>query len=78
MAKGACPKCDKALTHATLEPIPIKQGRVTWKGVKIACPFCSSVLSVAIDPMQLRNEITADVVRSLSELLQEALASCRA
>lgn len=68
MAAGKCPGCGKAILRATLHPIDISQPfGSTWKGVTYNCTSCSTVLSVAIDPFALKNDIINGVVKKLRE-----------
>jgi uncharacterized protein with PIN domain len=54
---GKCPKCDTRLTKVKAEPIKLEGSSRSLKGVYYACPSCSSILSVEVDPFALVDEI---------------------
>lgn len=59
MAK--CPKCEKSLSSVNVEKLSIKAKPNNWKGIAYTCPWCSTVLSVTMDQVALKND-TADEV----------------
>lgn len=66
MAAGKCPGCGQIVLRATLHGIDIDYPfGTTWKGVTYNCPSCSTVLSVAIDPIALKTDIINGVVKKL-------------
>lgn len=67
MHTGKCPKCEKIIGHASLQPIDIKENfaRSSWLGVSMQCPFCNTVLSVGIDPIALKTDIVNEVKAAL-------------
>ncbi|WP_313226256.1 hypothetical protein [Stutzerimonas chloritidismutans] len=64
---GKCPKCEKILQNAHIEPIELKQGfnQATWNGAAISCPWCKTILSASIDPLAIK----ADIVNEIKKLL---------
>ncbi len=63
---GKCPKCEKVLTYATFSTPDIKElGGSSWKGISINCPYCYTVLSMAIDPIALKADIINGVKKAL-------------
>jgi uncharacterized protein with PIN domain len=66
MTHGKCPKCDHVLSHVKLDYVEIKvtDGK-TFHGANYLCPYCRTVLSVAIDPIALKAEIVFEVVKKL-------------
>ena len=59
---GKCPKCDKFLTSVNISDVDVKSnGRSAWKGISYNCPYCGSVLSVAIDPVALKTDTVAEI-----------------
>ncbi len=67
MHTGKCPKCEKAITHAALEAIDIKENFTTrsWLGVSMQCPYCRTVLSVGIDPIAVKTDLVNEIKRAL-------------
>jgi hypothetical protein len=53
---GICPKCDKPLSYVKAERIAVgpSSSQIEWHGVSFICPSCSSILSVSIDPVELK------------------------
>lgn len=63
---GKCPKCEKVLSYATFSTPDIKQaGGQSWKGVSINCPFCHTILSIAIDPIAIKSDIVSSIRKTL-------------
>ncbi len=62
---GKCPnaECAKVVSQVTIASVQCREvlGRVAWRGVSYACPFCNTILSVQIDPVALKT----DIVKSL-------------
>ena len=63
-----CPKCDKRIEHVNTEGISVNPQGKAAKGISYLCPLCSSVLSVAIDPVALNSDIRRDL-KELKELV---------
>ena len=79
---GKCPKCDKPLSYVEAEKIAVRQSseHIQWKGVSLICPSCSSILSVSIEPAELKAlnveavaEIQTYVRLSLDQSVRQAL-----
>jgi uncharacterized protein with PIN domain len=62
-----CPKCEAVLSTVHAEPITVKTETGDWRGVCYVCPACSSVLSVGIDPMTLRNDLLEELLKRLGK-----------
>lgn len=63
---GKCPKCEKLIMQANYSTPDIAQlGGRSWKGISINCPYCSTVLSMAIDPIAIKADIVADIRKLL-------------
>ena len=61
---GHCPNpnCGKRLGSANLEPITIKAGSSkSWHGAQYLCPYCRTILSVAIDPVALNDDLVHQI-----------------
>ena len=56
-----CPKCDKVISRVNLNDVSIEK----WRGVSYCCPFCFSVLSIAIDPVALKADTVGGVAAEL-------------
>ncbi len=54
---GKCPKCDTGISKVTAKPIKLEGAHINLKGVSYSCPWCSSILSVEVDPFSLVAEI---------------------
>jgi RNase P subunit RPR2 len=64
---GKCPHCETILTTAKADKVEIQSGRARFLGVSFACPSCSSVLSVQVDPIALQ----ADLISELKKEIQK-------
>ena len=62
-----CPKCEKLVSSVTLNDVTIG----TWRGVSYSCPFCFSVLSIAIDPVALKSDTISGVSDELTAVHQK-------
>jgi transcription elongation factor Elf1 len=62
-----CPKCSQFVSSATLSDVKIGK----WNGVAYSCPFCFSVLSVAIDPVALKSDTVSEVADELKTVHQK-------
>ena len=60
-----CHKCDNPLSYVNLENMSIHAKPQNWHGVAYVCPYCRSVLSVAIDPITLKNDTVTEIVDRL-------------
>ena len=62
---GTCPECGNLLTSVRIETVPMQSPGAPWHGIKYVCPFCNCVLSVAIDPFALKNDIVNEILKAL-------------
>jgi hypothetical protein len=53
---GKCPKCEKLIASVNANEIRVNSGTNSWVGITYNCPFCFTVLSVAIDPVALKTD----------------------
>lgn len=67
---GQCPKCGALCASVRCEHVDVRAGTTTWHGVSYSCPFCFAILSTGIDPVALKADIVADVVREMKKLLR--------
>lgn len=65
MAK--CPKCDASVTKVDLQNVSIKAKPNAWNGVAYCCSSCGCVLSVAIDPIAIKNDIVSEILEALGK-----------
>lgn len=66
MATGKCPKCDKIPASMVAEPIDAHvPGGKTYKGVNYLCPYCRAILGSGLDPLALKADTIAGVVKKL-------------
>ena len=65
MAK--CPKCEKTCSTIKLQEIDASSGlgATTWRGVYYCCPWCQTILGASLDPIAMKNDIAALVVKKL-------------
>lgn len=54
---GKCPKCEKPLRKLEAKVIPIESNTKKFDGVIYCCPYCDTIISAAIDPVLLANQI---------------------
>ena len=65
---GICPSCKGLVTQARCEGLDVNvPGGVSWKGISLQCPHCNTVLSVSIDPIAIKADIVADLLKSLQK-----------
>lgn len=65
MATGKCPKCEKTMPYIAFDTPQIKKGASAYKGVTYQCPYCHTVLAVAIDPIAIKGDIVSAIKRLL-------------
>ena len=65
---GNCPSCKAAITNVTAERVEVNvpMGQ-TWKGISYQCPLCRVILSVGIDPISLKVDTVAEVLKGLGK-----------
>jgi uncharacterized protein with PIN domain len=66
---GVCPYCKATVSKVmlegiTIEPNPTFDG-IPYNGVSYLCHSCHSVLGVGIDPVALKNDTVAGVLKGL-------------
>lgn len=63
-----CPKCEKSLTTAGISDLTVGSAfNKQWNGVAYTCPYCYTILSVAIDPIAIKTDIVREVLRGLGK-----------
>lgn len=64
---GKCPKCEKRLTHVNFSAMESRQGfgGNTLLAIAHTCPYCSTILSVQVDPIAVKT----DTIDGLAKLL---------
>ena len=66
ISQGKCPKCEKTMTSVAIEDVDVVVGlQSKWRGITYLCPHCKTVLSVGIDPVALKTDTIAGVVKAL-------------
>lgn len=59
---GKCPKCEKLISSVKINPI---EGRVGTQAklhcLAYCCPYCSTVLSVEIDPIAIKTDMVNEL-----------------
>ena len=67
---GKCPKCDKVISSVRHEHIKVGMPLMNepeWHGISYICPSCSTVLSVSIDPVALKNDTITALLAALRQ-----------
>ena len=68
IASGKCPKCEKVVSHVSIEDMPIYLGfQEKWKGVSYLCQHCKTILGVGIDPIALKTDIVQELRKALGK-----------
>ncbi|MEW6619900.1 MAG: hypothetical protein AB1422_11295 [bacterium] len=71
---GKCPKCENLITTVNIEDVTVNHlFQPGWKGISYLCPFCNSVLSVQIDPIAVRTDISDHVDQAVAPVSQEVV-----
>jgi hypothetical protein len=65
MGTGHCPECKKPVTEVDTGHVNVKGDHSTFHGVSYLCPYCHCVLSVAIDPVALKEDIVSEISAAL-------------
>ena len=66
MSAGKCPHCKSYISNVNLSGTIVNaSGGQQWNSVSYTCPLCSSILSVAIDPIALKTDILDELKRLL-------------
>jgi len=63
---GKCPQCDTLLSYVKAEKIAVGPSlkQIQWQGMSFLCPFCSTILGISIDPV----DVTALKVEAVAEI----------
>jgi hypothetical protein len=66
---GTCPKCEATVSSVQIRNVTVSAGigGPSWNGIKYLCPTCNCVLSVAIDPVALKNDIVSAILLALGK-----------
>lgn len=66
---GMCPHCQAVLAHVNVGRLDVHADAKKWVGISYMCPYCTKVISVAIDPIAVKTdtvkETAAAVIRKL-------------
>ena len=65
-----CPKCNSQIHKVIADHVDVNVvGGKTWHGISYACPSCSVLLSVAIDPISLKADTVEGTVAAVAQHL---------
>ena len=71
-----CPKCNSQIQNVIADHVDVNVvGGKTWHGISYACPSCSVLLSVAIDPISLKADTVEGTVAAVAQHLHSLEAS---
>jgi hypothetical protein len=63
-----CPKCEGMVTRANISDLKIGAPmQRQWNGIAYTCPYCSTILSVAIDPIAIKTDIVNEILHGLGK-----------
>jgi hypothetical protein len=62
-----CPKCEKSFTQVSLTGVNVNATQRVWNGVSYNCPYCQTSLGVSIDPIAIKADIVADLLKALRD-----------
>lgn len=64
---GKCPKCEKSLDHVDIDAISAgdKMSGPLHHAISYVCPFCKTILGVAIDPISLKVDTVREILQGL-------------
>jgi hypothetical protein len=60
-----CPKCEQVFSHVSLNAVNVNAIGAAWNGVSYDCPYCQTSLGVSIDPIAIKTDIVADLLKAL-------------
>lgn len=60
-----CPKCEQMFSQVNLSDVTVNGGVKSWNGISYNCPYCFSSLGVSIDPIAIKSDIVADLLKAL-------------
>lgn len=61
---GKCPGCGAFITNVRIEGVDAaSSGGPTWRGLAYCCPYCSTIISVQIDPIAIKADIVKELKR---------------
>jgi hypothetical protein len=60
-----CPKCEQLFSQVSLKSVSVNAIGATWNGVSYDCPYCQTSLGVSIDPIAIKADIVADLLKAL-------------
>jgi hypothetical protein len=63
---ATCPRCNKPILNVILQQITASElfGQ-TWRAISYCCPLCNVILSVGIDPIALKADTVAEILKVL-------------
>ncbi|WP_423459946.1 hypothetical protein [Ottowia sp. VDI28] len=57
-----CPRCEQDITQIDMKEITgTASGPKHWKCIAYTCPHCSTLISVQMNPLALKNDILSGV-----------------
>jgi phage FluMu protein Com len=67
MISGKCPKCDTVVRNAHFDEVDVSRGVAgpTYRGYTILCPKCKTILGAGFDPIALKADTVAEILRAL-------------
>ena len=61
-----CPYCNSVVGNVLIEDVAVNAfGGNQWRGITYGCGICQKVLSVAIDPVALADDLKNDLLAAL-------------
>jgi hypothetical protein len=60
-----CPKCEQLFSQVSLKSVNVNATGAVWNGVSYDCPYCQTSLGVSIDPIAIKADIVADLLKAL-------------
>jgi hypothetical protein len=62
---STCPYCKSSFTHVNIKQVSGKSPNRSWVCISYNCPSCDASLSVAIDPIALKNDTVEEVAKKV-------------
>lgn len=50
---GKCPKCDREVATAKLEPMELAGGGSRMRAFNVSCPYCYAIMGILRDPQPM-------------------------
>ncbi len=62
-----CPKCETNVDRTVMHQLDAYSDGHPWNAVAYLCPSCGCVLGVQLDPLALKSDLVAEILKALGK-----------